>query len=177
MKRKHGCAPLPGRRQRRFASFGQACGSLAYTTWCGRIWSPKCALRKPQPRRCSRLHPRSRRPRRSKSSARPSLACAREVPRAALPGAEVPPEAAPSPPAEPAWSRRRFTEDRALGAFEEVLLAWIQRLPIAGERWQSAIFIEQRMLSGIDALAALGPAALEHLDTLTLGNPTCTPAH
>ena len=80
-------------------------------------------------------------------------------------------------PAEKAWSRRRFSEERALGAFEEVLLAWIQRLPIAGERWQSAIFIEQRMLSGIDALAALGPAALAHLDALTLGNPTSTPAH
>jgi hypothetical protein len=92
----------------------------------------------------------------------------------------VPAEVAPNPfasSAEKAWSRRRFSEERALGAFEEVLLAWIQRLPIAGERWQSAIFIEQRLLSGIDALAALGPAALAHLDTLTLGNPTSTPAH
>jgi len=112
---------------------------------------------------------------RERSAARARPPSEEEAP--ALPDAEVPPEAAPSPPGEPAWSRRRFTEDRALGAFEEVLLAWIQRLPIAGERWQSAIFIEQRMLSGIDALAALGPAALEHLDTLTLGNPTCTPAH
>jgi hypothetical protein len=81
------------------------------------------------------------------------------------------------PRAERAWSRRRFVEERALGAFEEVLLAWIQRLPIAGERWQSAAFIEQRLFSGIDALAALGPDALEHLDALTLGNPTCSPAH
>lgn len=78
---------------------------------------------------------------------------------------------------ERAWSRARLTEERALGAFEEVLLAWIQRLPIAGERWQSAIFIEQRLLAGVDALAALGPVALAHLDALTLGNPTCTPAH
>lgn len=87
---------------------------------------------------------------------------------------------APNPfagPPEGAWSRRRFSEERALGAFEEVLLAWIQRLPIAGERWQSAIFIEQRLLAGVDALAALGPTALSYLDALTLGNPTCIPAH
>jgi hypothetical protein len=81
------------------------------------------------------------------------------------------------PRAERAWSRQRFVEERALGAFEEVLLAWIQRLPIAGERWQSAAFIEQRLLSGVDALAALGGDALGHLDALTLGNPTCSPAH
>jgi hypothetical protein len=98
--------------------------------------------------------------------------------RPAPPTEESPPgSAAPTPSGEGAWSRRRFSEERALGAFEEVLLAWIQRLPIAGERWQSAIFIEQRLLSGIDALAALGPAALAHLDALTLGNPTSTPAH
>ena len=108
---------------------------------------------------------------------------ARARPPAASEAPALPPEAAeiaPNPftgPAEKAWSRRRFSEERALGAFEEVLLAWIQRLPIAGERWQSAIFIEQRLLSGVDALAALGPAALAHLDALTLGNPTSTPAH
>lgn len=92
----------------------------------------------------------------------------------------APAEGAPDPFAgssEKAWSRRRFSEERALGAFEEVLLAWIQRSPISGERWQSAIFIEQRLLSGVDALAALGPAALAHLDALTMGNPTSTPAH
>lgn|GEM_PF-921058 len=103
-------------------------------------------------------------------------------PSAPSPLPEVPPalDMGPSPfvsNADKAWSRQRFSEERALGAFEEVLLAWIQRLPIAGERWQSAIFIEQRLLAGVDALAALGPTALTHLDTLTLGNPTRTPAH
>lgn len=103
---------------------------------------------------------------------------ARARPAAPQPAEDAPSVPSPSAdPAEKAQSRRRFTEERALGAFEEVLLAWIQRLPIAGERWQSAIFIEQRLLAGVDALAALGPAALEHLDALTLGNPTCTPAH
>jgi len=98
------------------------------------------------------------------------------------PLAEAPPTAELGPSlfagnAEKAWSRQRFSEERALGAFEEVMLSWIQRLPIAGERWQSAIFIEQRLLAGVDALAALGPSALAHLDALTLGNPTRTPAH
>ncbi|HEY2407237.1 MAG TPA: hypothetical protein VGI10_14605 [Polyangiaceae bacterium] len=94
----------------------------------------------------------------------------------------APPAAAaePSPfvsDAAGAWSRQRFVEERATGAFEEVLLAWIQRSPIAGERWQSARFIEHRLFAGVDALAALGPLALKQLEALTLGNPTRTPAH
>jgi hypothetical protein len=101
----------------------------------------------------------------------------RSAARAQPPSPPVDDSPATIPRGERAWSRRRFIEERALGAFEEVLLAWIQRLPIAGERWQSATFIEQRLLAGVDALAALGPAALAHLDPLTLGNPTCSPAH
>ena len=114
-------------------------------------------------------------------------AAERARPKLAAP-ADAPPAPDASPSAEPdasafvakpgtAWSRRRFVEERATGAFEEVLLSWIQRLPIGGERWQSAVFIEQRMLAGVDAIVALGPDALQHLETITLGNPTRTPAH
>lgn len=117
---------------------------------------------------------------RSAARARPASPPSEAPAAGSAPGAASGSDAGSSPfvgSSEQVWSRRRFIEERALGAFEEVLLAWIQRLPIAGERWQSASFIEQRLLAGIDALAALGPAALGHLDALTLGNPTCTPAH
>jgi hypothetical protein len=52
----------------------------------------------------------------------------------------------------------------------------IQRAPLLGDPWRGAKLLEDRMLAAIDAIAALGPPALERLEPLVLDAPAKDPA-
>lgn len=52
-----------------------------------------------------------------------------------------------------------------------------QRAPLLGDPWRTALTLERRMLSAIDAIVALGPAAIAYLEPLVRDAPVSDPAH
>ncbi len=92
------------------------------------------------------------------------------------------PEEPPDPP--PGFARGRFaalTEPQRLAArlrdcFEEVAMIGMQRAPLLGDPWRTALVLERRMLRAIDAIAALGPAALARIEPMVLDAPAKDPS-
>lgn len=59
--------------------------------------------------------------------------------------------------------------------FEDIGLLGIQRAPLLGDLWRSSSDLERRMLASIDALAALGPVAIAHVEKLAMDAPAPDP--
>lgn len=90
------------------------------------------------------------------------------------------PEPADTPAAPPpgfardalkALDEREFMRARARECFEEIVMVGIQRTPLEGDPWRSVRSIERRLLANLDALVALGPEALGHIEPLVLDFP------
>jgi hypothetical protein len=88
---------------------------------------------------------------------------------------------APAPPAHPGpgfaaelplrLDEADFVRARARDMLEEIALVGVQRTPLPGEPWRSALVLEQRMLRAIDALAALGARGLGRIEEIALDAP------
>jgi hypothetical protein len=74
-----------------------------------------------------------------------------------------------------ALSEAHFVRDRARECFDEVVMIGLQRAPLLGEPWRNARILERRMLAAIDAIVAMGPAALGSLERLVLDAPLKDP--
>lgn len=59
--------------------------------------------------------------------------------------------------------------------FEDVGLLGVQRAPLLGDDWRSSSDLERRMLASVDALAALGPVAITHVEKLAMDAPAPDP--
>ncbi len=94
------------------------------------------------------------------------------------------PEAAPSDPPPPGFVRTlprvvsedAFVRDRARELFEEIAMVGIQRAPLPGEPWRSVRGLEQRLLAAMDAIVAMGHAAIRHLPSFVSGAPARDPS-
>ncbi len=75
-----------------------------------------------------------------------------------------------------AMTREALTAERARQCFEEVAMIGVQRAPLLGDPWRSAKVLEDRILTAIDALAALGGPALDRLEPLVLDAPAKDPS-
>jgi hypothetical protein len=98
-----------------------------------------------------------------------------EKPPAELPPAEPPPGFSKNVGA--AIDALAFRCARARECFEEVAMVGLQRTPLPGDAWRSSLLLEGRMINAIDMLAALGPAAIEHLPRLYADAPVKDPSH
>jgi hypothetical protein len=96
--------------------------------------------------------------------------------------ASLSPNAEPPPPgfalvSEPATDEISFIRARARDCFDEVAMVGTQRAPLLGDPWRTALVLERRMLSAIDAIVALGSAAIAYLEPLVRDAPVSDPAH
>ncbi|MGK3992007.1 hypothetical protein [Sorangium sp. So ce1024] len=94
------------------------------------------------------------------------------APRRARPGSapeETPPGFAFAPPA--AVSEGDFVRRWSRACFEEIGMLGVQRVPLPGDDWRSCQTLELRMVAAIDALAALGPIAIAHVEPLAMDAP------
>ena len=106
---------------------------------------------------------------------------ARDRPKAARPKA---PPAAPKPESHPgftvdvppATSPGAYLRQRVRLCFEEITMIGTQRAPLLGDPWRFSRVLERRMLASIDAIAAMGPPALEALEDLALDAPLRDPS-
>lgn len=60
--------------------------------------------------------------------------------------------------------------------FEEIAMVGMQRAPLLGEPFRTALGLERRMVRAIDGIAAFGPAALSYLPVLAMDFPIPDPA-
>lgn len=86
---------------------------------------------------------------------------------------EVPPGFAFAPP-------KRLDEDEFIRRWarvcvDEVGMLGVQRAPLLGDDWRSCIELEKRMVASIDAIAALGPTAIAHVEQLAMDAPAADP--
>ncbi|MEZ4302831.1 MAG: hypothetical protein R3B70_48355 [Polyangiaceae bacterium] len=89
------------------------------------------------------------------------------------PADTAPPGFATSP--DPPESPRDFIHRWARVCFEEIGMLASQRAPLEGDDWRSSATLERRLTASLDALAALGPDALAHIEQLALDAPVPTP--
>ena len=75
----------------------------------------------------------------------------------------------------PAMTEDAFVERWARECFEEVGMIGLQRAPLPGDEWRSCKSLETRMIAAIDAIAALGPAALARVEALAMDMPAANP--
>jgi hypothetical protein len=95
-------------------------------------------------------------------------------PKALPPGpVEPPPGFAVVPP--PALSEDAFVRSWARHCFEEIGMLGVQRTPLPGDDWRASLAIERRMVTAIDAVAALGPVAVASLEPLAMDAPAANP--
>lgn len=66
--------------------------------------------------------------------------------------------------------------ERTRECFEEVAMIGVQRAPLLGDPWRVARVLEDRLLAAIDAVAAIGSPALDHLEPLVLDAPAKDPS-
>ena len=100
----------------------------------------------------------------------PSIREARALP---PPPAEPPPGFAFPPP--PAISERAFIHRWARECFLEIGMLGIQRLPLPGDDWRACRSLDRRLVTALDAVAALGPVALAHLESIAMDAPAVDP--
>ena len=74
-----------------------------------------------------------------------------------------------------AKTREDLVADRARECFDEVAMIGMQRAPLLGDPWRGALVLEQRMLSAIDAVAALGGPAIARVERLAVDSPAKDP--
>lgn len=75
-----------------------------------------------------------------------------------------------------AITREELARRRTRDCFEEVAMLGMQRAPLLGDPWRSAAVLEKRMLAAVDAIAALGPTAIAHLEPLVMDSPAKDPS-
>ncbi|WP_437950293.1 hypothetical protein WME98_05365 [Sorangium sp. So ce296] len=100
----------------------------------------------------------------------------RPAPRLAKPvsaGGEAPPGFAFAPPA--AISDGDFVRRWSRLCFEDIGMLGVQRAPLPGDDWRSCKALELRMVAAIDALAALGPTAIAHVEPMAMDAPAADP--
>ncbi len=73
--------------------------------------------------------------------------------------------------AMPALDEVGFIRAQTRSLFEEVAMVGIQRAPLLGDPWRTALLLEQRMLRAIDAIVAMGPVAVAEVESLALDAP------
>jgi hypothetical protein len=76
----------------------------------------------------------------------------------------------------PAISETQFLHQRVRGCFEDITMVGVQRAPLLGDPWRASRTLERRMLWSIDAIVAMGPPALEALETLVFDFPLKDPS-
>jgi len=81
------------------------------------------------------------------------------------------------PPIDPAITEYELTGRRTRELLEEVAMLGSQRTPQLGDPWRSIGFLETRMFTAIDAVAALGPVALHSVEQLVSDSPAKDPAN
>ena len=86
---------------------------------------------------------------------------------------EVPPGFALAPPKR--VSEDDFVRRWARECFEEIGMLGIQRLPVLGDHWRACKVLEKRLVAAVDALAALGPAAIAYIEPLAMDAPAADP--
>ena len=69
-----------------------------------------------------------------------------------------------------------FLRIRTRECFEDVAMVGMQRAPLLGDPWRTAIVLERRMLAAIDLIAAMGPRAVEHVPRLVADAPVKDPS-
>ena len=95
--------------------------------------------------------------------------------------AKAPADAPPPPPPgfaftpAPALDDDAFIRRWARECFDEIGMLGIQRAPLAGDAWRTSLPLERRMVAAIDAIAALGPTAVAHLEALAMDVPAANP--
>lgn len=102
--------------------------------------------------------------------ARQALTEAKAPPQAPI---EAPPGFAFAPP--PALGDDDFVRRWARECFDEIGMIGVQRAPLAGDEWRTSLPLERRLLTAVDAIAALGPTAIAHLEPLALDVPVANP--
>lgn len=75
----------------------------------------------------------------------------------------------------PALSMHQFVLDRVRLCFEEITMVGVQRAPLLGDPWRGSRTLERRLIANIDAIAAMGPASFEALESLVLDSPLKDP--
>ncbi|MGH7297470.1 MAG: hypothetical protein ACRELB_21215, partial [Polyangiaceae bacterium] len=65
--------------------------------------------------------------------------------------------------------------ERVRLCFEEITMIGVQRAPLLGDPWRGTRTLERRMIASIDAICAMGPRALQALETLVLDSPLKDP--
>ena len=68
-----------------------------------------------------------------------------------------------------------FVRRWARECFEEIGMLGLQRAPLLGDDWRACLALERRLVTAIDALAALGPTAIASIEPLALDAPTADP--
>jgi hypothetical protein len=68
-----------------------------------------------------------------------------------------------------------FVRRWARVCFEEIGMLGVQRAPLPGEDWRACLALELRMVAAIDALAALGPVAIAHVEPMAMDAPAPDP--
>lgn len=92
---------------------------------------------------------------------------------AAAEPAEVPAGFASAP--APAISEEAFIRKWARECFDEVGMLGVQRAPLPGDDWRACQALEKRLVTAIDAIAALGPIAIAHVEPLAMDAPVANP--
>ncbi|WP_438002328.1 hypothetical protein WMF26_24735 [Sorangium sp. So ce185] len=82
---------------------------------------------------------------------------------------EVPPGFAFAPP--PPLDEGAFVRRWARECFDEIGMLGLQRAPLHGDDWRACQALEVRLINAVDALAALGPAALAYVEPLAMDAP------
>ncbi len=100
----------------------------------------------------------------------PALREARPLP---PPPAEPPPGFAFPPP--PAISEAAVIHRWARECFFEIGMLGLQRLPLPGDDWRACRSLDRRLVTALDAVAALGPVALAHLESIAMDAPSVDP--
>jgi len=89
------------------------------------------------------------------------------------PEEEAPPGFAFAP--EAAISEDTFIRRWARSCFEEIGMLGVQRAPLPSDDWRACQSLELRMIAAIDAVAALGPTAIAHLEPWAMDAPAADP--
>jgi hypothetical protein len=102
-----------------------------------------------------------------------ALAKPASAPEPPEPEEEVPPGFAYAPPE--AIDEAEFVHRWARICVEDVGMLGNQRAPMLGDDWRDAADLERRMIASIDAIAALGPTAIAHVEQLAQDTPAPDP--
>ena len=108
-------------------------------------------------------------------------AAARSKPRVEKAPKAPPPVVAEPPPGfavdvRPAISELDFLRMRVRLCFEEITMIGVQRAPLLGDPWRGSRVLERRMLASVDAIAAIGPPALQALESFVMDAPLKDPS-